>query len=876
LINQRRDAKPDLWRAANLKLAIGLAAESPSSASPQKPLHGANSETSAMALTFELASDVVREGASMTLKAAGKISFPGNAPTFDRAHWNGDLEVVNFPAALLKDYAGARLPVKSMDGYVAQRVHFEGNPATFLRAQGAIAFRQLSLDAPELFLAPLAGLDGRVNFSMERSKRDLRLLHGDLRANDIHLSLSGRIDDLGGEDPRVQLTFSTAPAAATALIRYLPLKLLGWRRIESAVTAIQAGRLEIKKATVRAALSELREPATAAKQLAWDAELRDFAAQGDQPSLPLRVAHGKMSFTGGVVRIADFRGAYGDSRFTQVDANYDFAGTAPGKLEVEAHGDINLAEFKDQAGFYSSAERISKVLSSLKQLNGRAKLDLVLRQSPGEPAQFDAKMAVEHARLSYGDIALSEARGDFALTPDAIAGERIRAQLGGSPIQARLMLNDYTAPDGMFDLHVDSPGVKAGVITQLLLDTGNPLDPGIVRGAVRYFGALHDPQRRKFTGALDLTNVELLFRPLLQPLRELNGRIRIDETGIDFQDLKALLVGVPASATGRWRYAGAPQLTFDFAAPNLDITYLISQLDPESSPFYANLIAEGKIAIAKGRVKNFEFGDLQTEVSLKRRVWRLSNLTALSAGGTIHGDTTVFDRPETLGLVGELRVQAVPVQSFLRWFDVTQTEMSGRVNIAGALETVGKSDLERKQNLHGAFNLRIEEGTIQRMRILVQILNLLDLSRWFTLQLPDLAKDGIRFRAITGDFKVVKGVYTTQNLVIDSNDLRMTGAGKIDVPNDTLDFIVAVRPFAGIDTALSYIPLIGRGVAAIKNSFLVASFNIQGPIDRPTITPAPLGTVNEWFWGVLGIPKNVIGLGDGETAELPGAKQPAK
>jgi uncharacterized protein YhdP len=153
------------------------------------------------------------------------------------------------------------------------------------------------------------------------------------------------------------------------------------------------------------------------------------------------------------------------------------------------------------------------------------------------------------------------------------------------------------------------------------------------------------------------------------------------------------------------------------------------------------------------------------------------------------------------------------------------------------------------------------------MRILVQILNLLDLSRWFTFQLPDLAKEGIRFRAIAGDFKVVKGVYATENLVVDSDDLRMTGAGKIDVVKDQLDFIIAVRPFAGIDTALSYIPLLGRGVAAIKNSFLVASFNIEGPIDNPTITPAPLGTLAEWFWGVLGIPKNMVGLSEGEKKE---------
>jgi uncharacterized protein YhdP len=200
--------------------------------------------------------------------------------------------------------------------------------------------------------------------------------------------------------------------------------------------------------------------------------------------------------------------------------------------------------------------------------------------------------------------------------------------------------------------------------------------------------------------------------------------------------------------------------------------------------------------------------------------------------------------------------------------------MTGRVNLTGKLETVGKNDIERKQNLNGAFNLRIEDGTINRMRLLVQLLNLLDLSRWFTFQFPDLTKQGIRFRAITGDFKVTKGVYSTENLVVDSNDLRMTGVGKIDVPKDELEFILAVRPFAGIDAAINQIPILGRGIAALKNSFLVASFNVTGKIDDPTITPAPLGTISEMFWSILGLPKSIIGLGEGEKKEEP--KEPAK
>ena len=292
-----------------------------------------------------------------------------------------------------------------------------------------------------------------------------------------------------------------------------------------------------------------------------------------------------------------------------------------------------------------------------------------------------------------------------------------------------------------------------------------------------------------------------------------------------------------------------------------------------STDFYANLQAEGNIALAKGHIKTFDFSNFTSAVVIDRRVWRFSNPVMQSDGGSIQGVATLMDKPDAPGFSIAPKIQGVPVQSMLKWFDISNKEITGKVNLTGHFESVGKDGIERKKNLNGAFNLNIEDGTIRRLRILVQLLNLLDLSRWFTLQVPDLYKEGIRFHRISGDFKVAKGVYSTDNLLVDSNDLRMSGAGKIDVPKNELDFLVAVRPFAGIDTAMNYIPILGRGIAAIKNSFLVASFHITGSVEDPTIIPAPLSTVSEWFLGVLGIPKHIIGLGGDATKQEPQKEQ---
>ena len=827
------------------------------------------------ALRFEINSHVEKDHAPMQLKASGRLVFPLEVLEFHQAYWKADVVVLDVPAALIKAQVGAHSPIKSVSGRIAQRLHLEGYPEKQLRLKGDIEFRELSIDAPELLFAPLTDADGRTSFEAEWSRGKLAIKQADLRIDDLKFALAGTIGALNSADPHLSLQLSPLSAPLTTLRRYLPLRIIESPQWEKSLSSVQSGQVALKSAGVNGTLGELRRlmQTGIGKQLWFDAELRDIsgslAARG---TLPLRGVQGRVSLQEGRLTVRDLKGTYGDSQLHDVDASYDLTPSGRGALELSARGDFNLAELRSQLRTEFVSERAAKIVTAIHELDGRSRVDLTVKRGANEPLQFAGKVALDNATFRYDDYALSQIKGEIAFTPRVIRGEKIRAQMSGAPLQLQFALTEYGADDGTFELGVESTGVPAGVIARLLLDQGSPNDPGVVRGSVRYSGALANKNMRKFTGDLDLINIQLLLKPLLQPLRELSGKIKIDESGIDFQNLKTLLVGVPASASGRWRYAEKPQLLFDFSAPYLDVTYLISQIDPIVGEFYTNLQAEGKIALTKGRIKNFEFGDMKTDATIDRRVWRLTNLNARSAGGTIVGVTTIFDRPDILGIVAQPRIQGVPVESFLRWFNISNTEMTGRVNLTGNLETTGNNDAERKQNLNGGFNLRIEDGTINRMRTLVQILNLLDLSRWFTLQLPDLTKQGIRFRAITADFKVTKGIYVTENLLVDSNDLRMSGAGKIDVPNDEIDLAVAVRPFAGIESAFNQVPILGRGVAAIMNSFLVASFSIKGRIEEPAITPMPLGTLSEMFWGVLGIPKSILTLGDSE--KKPELKEP--
>jgi uncharacterized protein YhdP len=842
-----------------------------------EPVKTISMEPQGAALEFELKSAVEIDTKVTRLHTTGRIILPADSLEFRRAQWDAEVELKDLPGEMLRQFTGANLPVKSIGGSFSPRFRLNGNPARRIHLEGEAPFKHFELDAPDIFAGPVTPGDGRITWELHWSPEGVGFPRMDFRSKEISLSYKEATSAETDGDPNVELNITTPVLPIAVVRKYLPLKFLESPRLQSFVTAVRGGELQIKKAGIIGRRSEIGRLADSdVRERVWlDAELRELGVDlaGDD-YLPLRGVQGRVVLENGVLAVKNVKGDYGRSHLTEVEGSYRGLFSDSGDLEFRAKGELNLAEVREQLKLKVFPAQAAKVSSLIKEISGQARASVTLRKAAASPWHIEGKFSLDSVRLRTEDLSLTELKGELSVSPKEVQTHKVRGLLFGSPIQLEAALKDYLSDNGSFDLAVESPGVKGGVVTRLLLESGTQQDPGTVHGSVRYRGSLASKGERQFTGTLDLAGVQISPQPLKQPLREVTGRVKLDEHGIDFQGLKGFIVGSPFDFAGRWRYAQKPQLLFTFGSPELDIGYLISQIDEESGDWYDTLQAQGKVGIAKGKYEGFEFADLKSDVVVDRRVWTLSQFTARSAGGAVQGVGTITDKPDILAFSLEPNVQGVPIKGFFSWFDMGPTEITGKVNLTGKLESVGRNGPERKKNLGGAFKLKIEDGTVRRLRILVQILNLLDLSRWFTLQMPDINKEGIRFRSVTGDFNVAKGVYSTENLFVDSDDLRMTGAGTIDVPNDKIEFVVAVRPFPGVDSAINFIPLIGRGIAAIKNSFLVASFNIKGSIDDPTITPAPLSTLSEVFFGVLGIPKKIIGLSGDGTKEEP--KQPSK
>jgi uncharacterized protein YhdP len=789
----------------------------------------------------------------------GKVLFPQEEFELRQAWFDADTRVEALPAALFWDYYGHLLPIKAIHGTLASRLRWQGSLAKRVHVKGEIDFKRLAVDASDIFAGDLTPGDGRLELEMELGPKEIRFPRFDLRSQEITLAGQGALRSLE-RDSYLEVRLTTPFLPLLTARKYIPLKILDSPAWGHLVNAINQGELRLTRAEVSGRLSQIRqlEPGFE-NHIGIDAEVRRAGGdvKGDR-YLPIRGVSGRLVLEKGILYYKGVHGYYGQSYLTEVEGSHKGVLRDRGLLELRIRGEVELRELWEQLKMGLLPTQADKVTANLYELNGKGRLGLFLREDFASQHHYEGQLSLENARLRIGDVPLTQVRGDISISPDEIRAEKVSALLSGSPLHIQAALRNYLSDGSVFDLKLDSPGVKAGEVSRILFSRGSPADPGTVRGNIRYQGSLNSTKERVLSGSLELAGVQLPLRPFTQPLQDVSGKVRFDEKGIDFQGLKGRVAGSGFDFSGQWRDSERPQMVFTFVSPVLDIGHLLSQIDSVADEWYDRLQAKGRVRIHDGRYEGFEFSDLRTDLVLEKRVWRLDNFSARSFGGTVHGNGYFIDHPEGLRFSVEPKVQGVPVQEFLGWFDIGTRGITGNVNLTGKLESSGATGTEIKRNLSGNFSLEIKDGVARRLPLLVRILNLMDLTRWFSFQLPDFNQKGIRFRSVIGDFKVDKGIYSTENFLVDSDDISITGAGRYDGPNEGIDAVVALRPFPRMGSIVSYIPLIGPGIAAIKDSIMVASFRVRGPLEDPIITPAPLSTLSEFFFSALKIPQKLI------------------
>ena len=191
-------------------------------------------------------------------------------------------------------------------------------------------------------------------------------------------------------------------------------------------------------------------------------------------------------------------------------------------------------------------------------------------------------------------------------------------------------------------------------------------------------------------------------------------------------------------------------------------------------------------------------------------------------------------------------------------------QVTGSLSLGGLLTSQGEATADFWRSLEGDLRLVMRDGRIGRYTVLARVLTLLNVAQLLDLKLPEaFAAGGMPYQGLTADIKIHQGIAQTENLILDSQAMKMNAVGQVNLVEETVDLTVAVKPLQTVDRILAKIPLAGWLLGGKEQSLLVAYFQVSGPLHDPQVTPIPLRSVGRNVFGIfrrlLEIPEALIG-----------------
>jgi uncharacterized protein YhdP len=86
---------------------------------------------------------------------------------------------------------------------------------------------------------------------------------------------------------------------------------------------------------------------------------------------------------------------------------------------------------------------------------------------------------------------------------------------------------------------------------------------------------------------------------------------------------------------------------------------------------------------------------------------------------------------------------------------------------------------------------------------------------------------------------------------VESDAVRLTLLGKIDLVKNKIDATVGVHPLVTVDMIISHLPLAGYILTGQDKAFLSYLYEVKGDLGDPKIEAIPMKGLGENFLGII-------------------------
>ncbi|MGB9627743.1 MAG: AsmA-like C-terminal domain-containing protein, partial [Thermodesulfobacteriota bacterium] len=388
---------------------------------------------------------------------------------------------------------------------------------------------------------------------------------------------------------------------------------------------------------------------------------------------------------------------------------------------------------------------------------------------------------------------------------------------------------------------------------------------------LKWLGTMDDLAEAMSEGKIRLKEVRLRHQKIPIPLMLTEGILSFSPQKIRFDELigkmgegPILLSGeISRSSSEKSPHQKLKELSFQAFSSYLDLDLLFPKRESKEPISFGELgqwlshwVIDGKVMIEQGRYQGLTYQEFKGEFKTKNGRLLFHPLNFRAEGGNFWSAGWI--QPIEKGIRFEIkpRISNMEAGPFLR--TVLQKGGEERVFITGRihidqveLRGEGENFQKVKETLQGSLRVELEEGVIERFNILSKIFSILNVSQLLKGRLPDLKTKGLPYHQISATLSVKDGIASTEDFLIDSDAMKITLIGKVDLGRNLIDAKIGVHPLVTIDMVLSSLPIAGYILTGKNKAFLSYFYEVKGDLDDPKIEAVPLKSIEETFWGII-------------------------
>jgi hypothetical protein len=529
-------------------------------------------------------------------------------------------------------------------------------------------------------------------------------------------------------------------------------------------------------------------------------------------------------------------------------------------------------EIRSKANGFEALSGTSQISFKGKTLPGTSHLsyegELFPREASllqkGNPVPFIFKEGgISFSNLGVGFLKTKIQSGNSSLTLDGLARD------GNVSLSAR----------GSIDLKQLFSLMKSPLFPDQIRSEGEGIQE-ISGGAevhLKWLGKMENWGRDLKEGEIRLKGMNLQHREIPVPLSHIEGSLFITPEQIRFVDLKGKVGESPLTVSAilsRHSSSSPPissqkapesskSLSFQISSAQLDLDPIFPRKEGTSPTSFKKLgdwlshwSIDGKIEIDNGKYRNFHYQDLKGEAKTIDGTLFIRSFQFKSDGGDFWGEGWI--KPTEKGIRCEIkpRVSNMEAKAFLRTLfqkgEEEKVKVTGRIHVDKVqLRGEGENFQEVKESLDGNLRFGIENGVIERFNILSKIFSILNVSQLFKGRLPDLKTKGLPYHSMMATIDIKGGIASTNDFLVDSDAMRITLFGKVDLGKNLIDARIGVHPLVTIDTLISSVPIVGYILTGKDKAFITYFYAVNGNLDDPKIEAIPLKSIEEPSWGVV-------------------------